>query len=209
MQILLTAATENEIKLFSNTYSNIDILITGVGVPSTMYHLQKRLQQVDYDFVIQAGIAGTFSDEISLAETVLVKQDTFGDLGTEEKLLFTPCIASGLINPNEFPFANGWLINAEGIPKNPTLKIVKAVTVNKVSDSIIQKQQLVNSFNPQIESMEGAALHYVCLHEKIPFLQIRTISNYAGERDKTKWKIKEAVENLNKELSMLVNQLTY
>ena len=49
-----------------------------------------------------------------------------------------------------------------------------------------------NKFLPVIESMEGAALHYVCLMEKIPFLQIRSISNYIGERDKKKWNMKDA-----------------
>ncbi|MEY2917922.1 MAG: futalosine hydrolase [Bacteroidota bacterium] len=208
MQILLTAATPDEIELFINSYRNIDILITGVGAPSTMYHLQKKLQQVDYDFVIQAGIAGSFSNNLSLGETALVKQDTFGDLGAEEKRTFTPFFKSGLINAHEFPFADGWLMNSsEGLLKNSTLKSVKGVTVNKVSDSFLQKLQLIDAFNPQIESMEGAALHYVCLQENIPFVQIRSVSNYVGERDKTKWKIKEAIENLNTELSILIKQL--
>ena len=48
--------------------------------------------------------------------------------------------------------------------------------------------------------MEGAALHYVCLMEKIPFLQIRSISNYVGERNKRNWNMKEAIANLNKKL---------
>jgi len=208
MQILLTAATENELELFINMRSNVDILITGVGIPASMYHLQKRLQQQEYDFVIQAGIAGAFSTELHLGETVLIKQDTFGDLGAEEKQVFTSFIGSDLIKANGFPFANGWLINAEGIPKNTSLKSVKAVTINKVSDSLLQKQQLINAFDPQIESMEGAAFHYVCLQEQIPFVQIRTVSNYVGERDKTKWKIREAFENLNEELVILINGLT-
>ena len=208
MQILLIAATPFEVELFINTYSNVDILISGVGVPSTMYHLQKRVQQVDYDFVIQAGIAGTFSNDIDLGETVFVKQDTFGDLGAEEKRTFTTFFKSGLINAHEFPFADGWLINnAGGLLKNATLKWVKAVTINKVSDSFLQKIQLVDAYNPQIETMEGAALHYLCLQEDIPFIQIRSISNQVGERDKSKWKMKEAVENLNIELTSLINNL--
>ena len=84
------------------------------------------------------------------------------------------------------------------------LSIVKAITVNKVSDSELQKQQFIKVFNADIETMEGAALHYVCLQENIPFLQIRSVSNYVGERDKTKWKMKEAVENLNTELTKLI-----
>ncbi len=208
MRILLTAATENELELFINMYSDIDILITGVGTPSTIYQLQKRLQQQEYDFVIQAGIAGAFSTELSLGEPVLIKQDTFGDLGAEERQVFNSFIGSDLIKANGFPFANGWLINAEGIPKNSSLKSVKAVTINKVSDSLLQKQQLINVFDPQIETMEGAALHYVCLQEDVPFVQIRTVSNYVGERDKSKWKMRLAFENLNEELVKLINQLT-
>ncbi|MBK7884081.1 MAG: hypothetical protein IPJ81_10000 [Chitinophagaceae bacterium] len=55
--------------------------------------------------------------------------------------------------------------------------------------------------------MEGAALQYVCLQEKIPFIQIRGISNYVGERDKLKWKMKEAIFNLNIELKNIVKKL--
>ncbi len=207
MQILLIAATPNEIELFINQYSNVDILITGVGTPATIYHLQKRLQETDYDFVIQAGIAGSFTNELELGETVLIKQDTFGDLGAEEKRIYTPFFTSGLINGHEFPYANGWLINATPLPKNTTLKSVKAVTINKVSDSFLQKIQLTDAFDAQIETMEGAALHYVCLQEKISFMQIRSVSNFVGERDKSKWKIKDAFENLNTELTAFIKQL--
>jgi futalosine hydrolase len=80
------------------------------------------------------------------------------------------------------------------------MKKVKAATINKVSDNELQKQQWINKYAVQIESMEGAALHYVCLQEKIPFLQIRSVSNWVGERDRTKWKMKEALENLSTEL---------
>ncbi len=55
--------------------------------------------------------------------------------------------------------------------------------------------------------MEGAALHFVCLRERIPFLQLRTISNKIGERDKTKWNIGLAILNLNAELILLLNEL--
>lgn len=208
MQILLVSATANEIELFINTYPNVDILVTGVGVPATLYRLQHQLYKEEYDFVVQAGIAGAFSDELLPGQTVLVKQDAFGDLGTEANGFFTPCTHSGLINGHGFPYADGWLMNMAGIPKQTMLKTVKGVTVNKVTDDIVQKQQLVAAFNPQIETMEGAALHYVCLQEEIPFVQIRSISNYVGERDKGKWKIKEAFDNLNTELVTLINQLS-
>ena len=208
MQILLIAATEQEVQPLAATNPGIDILVTGTGVPSTIYHLQKRMLQIDYDLIIQAGIAGTYNSNINPGQTVLVKQDSFGDLGMEEKENFTPLFESGLADKNEFPFTNGWLVNPHEIFKSPPLPAVHAITVNKVSDSELQKKQFVKQFNADIESMEGAALHFVCLQENIPFMQVRSVSNYVGERDKTKWLMREAIDNLNAELSKLVNQLT-
>ena len=208
MQILLIAATATEIEPFTIVNNRVDTLITGVGVPATVYHLQKRIHQIDYDFIIQAGIAGSFSNEMELGKVVLVKQDCFADVGIEEKGNYTPIFNTDFTDKDEFPLADGWLMNTDDNLKYSNLPKAKAITVNKVSDSALQKQQFVQTFNADIETMEGAALHYVCLQEHIPFLQIRSISNQVGERDKTKWKIQEAIENLNKELSILINRLT-
>lgn len=208
MQILVIAATVHEIGAFTAENGQFDVLITGVGVPSTMYHLQKRIKQVDYDCIIQAGIAGTFTDDIDLGKVVLVMQDCFADIGIEEKGSYRPIFSTGFANKNEFPFTDGWLVNSNEALSKTNLPKVKAITVNKVSDSELQKQQFIVTFNAAIESMEGSALHYVCLQEKIPFLQIRAISNRVGERDKTKWKIKESIGNLSIELTKLINQLT-
>lgn len=187
----------------------MDILISGTGVPATLYHLQKRMHQIDYGFIIQAGIAGSYKNEHKPGNTVLVKQDAFGDLGMEEKEHFTPIFETALSGKNEFPFTNGWLVNTNTILNTSFLPAIKAITINKVSDSAVQKKQVIKQFDADIETMEGAAMHYVCLQENIPFIQIRSISNYVGERDKTKWKMKEAVENLNKELLTLIKGLTH
>lgn len=207
MQILVTAATEMEIKPFIETGSATDILITGVGVPAVLYHLQKRMQQIDYDLIIQAGIAGTYNNAFKPGEVVFVKQDTFGDMGMEEKENFVSLFDSGLADKNEFPFTGGWLINSETMNMPLNLQAVKAITINKVSDSELQKQQYINQFNADIESMEGAALHYVCLQDNIPFIQLRSISNFVGERNRDKWKMKEAIENLNMQLQQLIKKL--
>jgi len=81
----LVAATIQEIEPFLNKRPEFDHLITGVGCPETIYHLTKRLLQMDYDLVIQAGIAGSFNESIQLGEVVLVNQDNFADVGIFEK----------------------------------------------------------------------------------------------------------------------------
>jgi futalosine hydrolase len=55
--------------------------------------------------------------------------------------------------------------------------------------------------------MEGAALHYVGLQENIAFLQLRSVSNAIGVRDKTRWNIPLAIGRLNEQLIHLLQQL--
>ena len=205
MQILVIAATNHEIASFIADNKQVDILVTGIGVPATIYQLQKKLYGKKYGLVIQAGIAGAFSLNLKLGEVVLVEQDTFADLGMEEREKFTSIFNSTFMDENEFPFSKGWLVNKTPLISTLSLSLVKGVTVNKVSDSMVQRQQIIGNFSPQTESMEGAAFHYVCLQEKVPFIQVRSVSNYVGERDKTKWKMKESIANLNEALFEIIN----
>ncbi|MBK8610269.1 MAG: futalosine hydrolase [Chitinophagaceae bacterium] len=208
MQILLLAATEAEIQSIKTNHPAIDVLITGVGAPATIYQLQKKIGQQPYDLVVQAGVAGSFNDQIKLGTVVLVGQDCFADLGTEENGHFLPMGKTAFADEHAYPFENGWLKNPNRFLLNTHLPVTRAITVNKVSDSQLQKQQFIETWNPDIESMEGAALHFVCLQEKLPFIQIRSVSNYVGERDKTKWKLHEAIASLHAELTALLTQFT-
>ena len=200
MQTLVIAATKHEIELFSAENKTADILITGVGVPATCYELLKRLSSKQYGLVIQAGIAGSFNTGIELGESVVVGQDIFADIGMEEKEHFMPICKSGFTDPNEFPYSGGWLVNQNPLLDTCGLPVVKGVTVNKVSDSTLQYRQLTGNFAPGVETMEGAALHYTCLREGISYLQVRSLSNYVGDRDKNNWKMKLSIQNLNETL---------
>ncbi len=210
MKILLASATEHEIDLHNinlykdGVYKKLGLLITGIGVASTIYNLTKSLLQTKYDFVIQAGIAGSFTYNLQPGEVVLVREDTFADCGVEENGIFKNLFDSGLADENDFPFTKGWLINQNEILNAGVLKTIKAITINKITNNATEINEQKNIFNADIESMEGAALHYVCLQTGIPFLQIRSISNKVGERDKTKWKMKEAIRNLNNEVKKII-----
>jgi futalosine hydrolase len=204
MNLLIVAATKFEIEPFFKEKTLAEILITGVGIPATVYHLTKKISAEKYDFVIQAGIAGSFSDEFNLAEVVQVKEDTFADLGIEEKGNFRTLFDMGFINKSDFPFTNGWLMNPAAFSEKNNLPFTKGITVNKIGDDQLQNKMIQEKFLPDIESMEGAAFHYVCLQQKNNFLQLRSISNKVGERDKSKWKLKESIENLNKELLKII-----
>ena len=107
----------------------------------------------------------------------------------------TPYTGNGLVNPD-----TETLLGYQ-------LPLVKSVTVNEITTRETRIQQLQQKYQPVVESMEGAAFHYIALVEKIPFVQLRAVSNTVGERDKTKWKMKEAIHTLNERLIDIINSL--
>ena len=205
MEILVVAATEMEIAPFILQNNATDVLITGVGAPACMYLLTKRLQQKKYHLIIQAGIAGTFKNSFAPGETFLVQKDTFADLGIYERETFFTLFEKGFVPLNDVPYKNGWLEN--DMDDSFYLTPVNAITVNTVTDKFEQTELFIKKFDPDIETMEGAAFHYVCIHEGVSFLQLRSISNFVGERIKTNWKMKESIQNLNQHLLRIVKEL--
>ncbi len=201
-KILIVAATALEIqptrdKLKHKSVKTIDFLITGVGMLATGIKLMQRLEQQDYDLVINAGIAGAFDRSIELGEVVQVVEERIGDLGVEEQDgSFTDMFEIDLIQADEKPFKNKKLQASNPI-KQLSLRLVSGLTVNKVHGEKNSIQTIQNKYQPDIESMEGAAVFYACQLKNIPVLQIRSISNYVEPRNRSNWKISLAVENLN------------
>ena len=78
------------------------------------------------------------------------------------------------------------------------------VTVHEISTNPERINYYRDQLGAQVESMEGAALHYVALLEQIPFLQLRCLSNFAGERDKNKWVMSAAINILNQDLQRII-----
>lgn len=209
--ILVVAATAKEIEPFislarAGNFTNVDILISGIGLAASTYHLTKQLALKKYELVIQPGVAGCFDFIIDLGQVVAVKEDTIADQSVVELEKLKTLFDLKLVPRDQYPYQKGWLINPnKEILKQSELKLVKGISVNQISTSKQMIKFYRDVFDPVTESMEGAALHYVCLMESIPFLQIRSISNYIGERNKAKWNMMDSIINLNNVLIRIIN----
>jgi futalosine hydrolase len=212
MTCLLAAATPFEIAPFLENMRQqtagiqpIDVLITGIGLTASTYSLQKQIHLKRPDLIIQAGIGGCFDPKTPLGKVVAIQKDTIADQSVMEKGELMTLFDLKLVKPDQFPYKRGWLTNpSKELLKRSNLKAVTAISVNHITSKSQMIELYRQHFSPTIESMEGAALHYTCLMEQIPFIQLRAVSNYVGERNKKRWKIKEAIENLNKELLQFV-----
>ena len=218
MLISIVSATEAEIlptirflsgRGFALQNNKFQLLITGVGTLPTTYLLTKHITHHQPDLLIQAGIAGSFSQQLELLSTAIVEEEILGDLGVEESGLYKDVFDLKLSDPSHFPFIEKKLINPNCQTwENFGFQKVRAISINEISTMPDRIEKIKSLYNPDLESMEGAAFHYVCLQEKKDFLQIRTVSNKVGERDKKKWKLKESIETLNEALIKIVEEIS-
>jgi len=181
---------------------------SGIGMLAASFALTKLAIEDKPDLIIQVGIAGTFDTTQPLGTVVVINEETLGDLGVEEdgkwKDLFDLKLEKSSYHPFEKrKLPNQWLTKYNLLG----LQEVSGITVNEISTNQEKIQKLMKKYNPTIESMEGAALHYVARETSIPFIQIRAISNYIGERDKSNWQMKLAIDNLNHILIQYVDCL--
>jgi futalosine hydrolase len=218
MRILLVAATEKEIgptvryldeRLYLPKQLQVDLLISGIGSMGTTYALMRQLSRNKPDLALQAGVGGSFHPLFTPGMVVSVKEEIPGDLGVMERDRWHTLSDMGLTGPDDPPFKHGRLPNPHHqLLEKAGLHAVPAITVNRISTETLLIRQWKERFTPVVESMEGAAFHFVCLQESIPFLQLRSISNKVGERDKSKWELQKSIDHLNEHLIRLLHILT-
>ena len=187
----------------------LDILITGYGSVFTCYHLARALSMINYDLSINIGLAGSFDHFLEQGFVVNVVQDQFADLGQEHKNKIFTLFEEELMDENEFPFSEG-VLNSLGtfeIDEVESLIPVKGITLNTLHTNPKQINILRDKYSPEIETMNSAAFFYVCLLEKVPFLQIRAISNFVEISRIENWNIPSALSNLTGSLIHILDEL--
>ena len=205
MRVIITAATNLELdgcakkasQLFKKSKLKISFHATGIGMLASGVKLTQLATSYQPDLIIQMGISGSYIKTEPLGKIWVVTSETIADLGVREKGIFIDLFDSQLIKENEAPFKKRKLIN-QAVKLFNVLKTdtAAAVTINEITTSPKRIKEIIEAHNPVLESMEGAALHYVGSLTKTPFMQIRAVSNYVGERNKAKWKLKESIDQL-------------
>ncbi|HTA61305.1 MAG TPA: futalosine hydrolase [Bacteroidia bacterium] len=216
MRLLLVSATVFEIAPFLKDINasvegtifskynykqhQIDILLTGVGATHTAFYLGKYLNNT-YDAVINAGICGSFTNKLAIGEVVCIDTDCFADLGAEDDETFLSLEELKL--PGTYYVKNENSFNHAILTNLPT---VKGVTVNTTHGNTQSIEKFIKRTKADVESMEGAAFLFACNVNKNKCVQIRSVSNYVEKRDRSKWNIVLAIENLNKILIDFIHQ---
>ena len=76
------------------------------------------------------------------------------------------------------------------------LKSVAGLSVNCCTGTAAMASERVQNFDVDVESMEGAACFSVCHAFGMPCFEVRAVSNLATTRDKSTWRIADALAAL-------------
>jgi futalosine hydrolase len=219
MKLLIVSATKFEVEPLLNKMEatrhsgtnfmscmykklEIDFLVTGVGMVATSYYTGKVLNDT-YDVAFNMGICGSFNNNLDLGTVVNVYEDSFSELGAEDGEEFLSLEDLKLEGVTKISNKEQGSLNQiiELLPK------VTGITVNTTHGNEKSIEKVFHKFHPYVESMEGAAFMFVCENERIPYIQIRSVSNYVERRNKETWNIPLAIENLNNKVLEILDSL--
>jgi futalosine hydrolase len=177
---------------------DIDTLISGVGMVATASCCSRLLSTERFDVALNFGVCGSFRTDLDPGTVVHVVSDRLAELGAEDGDEFLTIQQLKLLPDDEFPFRGGRLVNDAPPPlaSLESLRRVDGITVNTVHGNASSIACVRERFNPDVESMEGAAFMYSCLTHGVPFAQVRAVSNMVERRNRPAWKLEEAIASL-------------
>ena len=189
---------------------DIDVLITGVGIFQTTYHLTNALHESDYDMVLTAGIAGDFDPDRPLCQTFAVTKTAFADCGFEGyDGRFVPVTGSIFLDANDYPFHNGYIYNKESDQLATRLSLPTATvdTVCRTCTDEAYVAKMLREFPADLETMESASFSYVCAKRHVKYAEIRCTSNHIVPKTKEKWQLDTSLQTLGDTLERILKEI--
>jgi len=210
-EILIAVAHPSEEEAVRNAVAttgfNCEMVVTGVGGAAMSWALQKRFSAGAMPkLVIGAGIAGSYVASIVPGDVVLAGSDCFADLGVDDNGDFRSLFGANLADPDRPPFSGG-RIYCSGEPFATLagrFRVVNGATVNMSSGSQPVIDRIRRAWNPDIETMEGAWLAYVCSLTGVPWVSLRAVSNMVEPRNLNKWDIPLALRRLQEAMTQVL-----
>lgn len=176
--------------------------ITGVGPVNAGIALGRALALCpSCTGVVNVGLAGSFDLTIApLGSTILVCEEIWPEYGLADEhgvdaaALGFPqwCGPSGHVEKDAQSEHNGQAVidrlslcvqpHLLGLASVQHLPQGTSLTVAGVSNSAARAARLQQCYAPLVENMEGFAVALACARQKLPLLELRTISNVVGSR---------------------------
>ncbi|MGK0618777.1 futalosine hydrolase [Meiothermus cerbereus] len=178
----------------------------GIGKANTAATLAAFTQRRRFERVLLFGIAGAYPDAgLALGECALAEREIQADLGIKDGGMkgmgFPTLVVGGQPYHNRFPLDKAFTTELKqqlGLPAKQFL------TRDLVSENPSEARQLARKWEAELENMEGAAFAQSCLWLGLAGAELRAVSNLAGVRDKSQWRLRQAVEALEHQVLRII-----
>ncbi|MCE5170638.1 futalosine hydrolase [Paenibacillus profundus] len=192
-----------------NGDARFDVVIGGVGTAAAAASTARALATAEYGLAVCAGIAGGFAGQADIGSLVLASEIVAADLGAE-----TP---EGFCSVDELGFGSARVpvdagltarlaeaLRAAGLPvaAGPVLTLA---TVTGTAETAAELAARVPG--AAAEAMEGYGVAVAAQACGVPVLELRSISNAVGPRNRDAWRIPEALKALEAASAVLMEVL--
>jgi len=206
MNALIVVATAGEAARLLDLPARV--VVSGVGPVAAALATSHALAGTSFDLAVSAGIGGAYPGS-GLKPGDLAVSDVLiqADLGAEDGNGFLDLSALGLsvlpdgAHSGVFPAWRGAVSLAShlGAACGPTL------TLNTVTGTAERARFLTARFPGALtEGMEGAGVAHAALLAGVPALELRGVSNPVGLRNRSGWRIAEALDATRRGLEELL-----
>ncbi len=197
--VVVLCAMDRELKKFIDTYSALPVeqgekvyrtkisghtvisAVCGIGKVNSAMTTQKLIDKFSPDFVINCGIAGGLDKSLSVLDTVIVESAQYHDFHPLSLLEEDTRLGTSLFKCDEGLVSLALEVCERLKGEGRIGNYIKGKVVS--GDCFVESDELSRRLRDELGAscveMEGASIAQVCLVNKIPFLVIRSISDFA------------------------------
>jgi len=185
---------------------------SGIGIANAAHAVTLMAEILKPDLIILFGIGGAYPGSgLAVGDIALADSEIYGDCGVIEPEGFKDMSAIGfpVAKKGRKEFFNEFPLKGILLKKAVKILVVRSgrfVTVCAGTRSKKRARELEKRWNGIVENMEGAAAAHIALLYGIPFLEIRGISNIAGDPP-GKWNKELAAEKCQEAVVKLTEAL--
>ena len=187
----------------------VRVLITGPGTVNTVQSLTAAIENARPSLIIQTGCAGAFRESgLNIGDIGMATEEIDIQLGVETENGRLPLteLPFSIIKSRPVDIKNRYPLDIElvnqasdtlrKIFEGKRVRVIKGsfVTVSTITATETRAKDIYKHYSPCMEGMEGAGVAHLAIHYDIPFLEMRSASNFVGKRDRDSWNLPLAFE---------------
>lgn len=197
-EFLLVTAVEAERDALHASAEGLAVIATGAGPAAAATGTAWMLASEPYELVVSIGIGGGFAPHAPVGSVVVSTGTIAADLGADSPEGFVPIADLGFAphvdQPDtEYSQRIRTALADAGVP----VVAGEILTVSTVTGTAERTAELMARHPLAVaEAMEGYGVATAATMANLPYVEIRVVSNVVGPRDRSAWKIAEALEGL-------------